>query len=55
MTVVAVGLALPRMSPRNAPLFRVNAKSLTVNRLPSRFICIILRDYVKYGTEKMHI
>jgi hypothetical protein len=41
MILVAASLALPRISPRFAPLFRVYVKSLTMSRLASCFICII--------------
>jgi hypothetical protein len=55
MILVAASLAWPRMSPRIAPLFRVYAKSLTISRLSSFFICIITVRYFDKLMEKLHI
>jgi hypothetical protein len=55
MILAAASLALPRMSPRSAPLFRVYAKLLTIKRLASCFICIITAKFPNYLMEKLHI
>ena len=55
MILIAASIALPRISPRFAPLFRVYVKLLTISRLASCFICIITAKFPNYLMEKLHI
>ena len=55
MILIAASIALPRISPRFAPLFRVYVKLLTISRLASCFICIITVRFFDKLMEKLHI